>query len=110
MGQMLGLAARIEKRRLKKESPIFGSPLTVGHCCFRKFIMRNLFLKLASIPALVLAGVSAAHAQAAPAFTSAITAVTSDIAIYGAALVGVAAVGVTFMIAMKYVKKIPKAG
>lgn len=70
--------------------------------------MRNLSLKLASIPALVLAGATAAQAQSA-AFTGAVTQVTTDIGVYGAALVGVAAVGVTFMIAMKYVKKIRSA-
>ncbi|ODU08180.1 MAG: hypothetical protein ABS84_14090 [Rubrivivax sp. SCN 71-131] len=40
------------------------------------------------------------------AFEAAVTSVTTDIGAYGAALVGVAAVGVGFMVAMKYVKKI----
>lgn len=48
----------------------------------------------------------AAFAQAQAAFTSSITAVTADIATYGGALVGVAAVGVAFMVGIKYIKKI----
>ena len=40
------------------------------------------------------------------AFDAAVTAATTDIAGMGAALVGLAAVGVVFMIAIKYVKKI----
>lgn len=40
------------------------------------------------------------------AFTSATTAALANVATMGAALVGVAAAGVVFMIAIKYVKKI----
>lgn len=64
------------------------------------------------LASLVAAGsllaVSAANAQAAAstAFTGAITSVSADIAIYGAALIGVAVIGVGFMVGMKYVKKI----
>ncbi|MDM0027770.1 hypothetical protein [Variovorax saccharolyticus] len=46
------------------------------------------------------------HAAAAEAFTTAITSTTADVGTYGAALVGVGAVGVGFMIAIKYIKKI----
>ncbi len=42
-------------------------------------------------------------------FDSAVTAATTKIGVYGAALVGLAAVGVAFMIGMKYVKRIPRA-
>lgn len=71
--------------------------------------MQNLktkFVPAAGIGGLLAAG--AAHAQSAgsTAFNSAITSASSDIATYGAALVGVAAVGVVFMIGVKYVKKI----
>ena len=62
------------------------------------------FTALAVLAASVVA--TTAHAAADAAFTSAVTSVSADIAIYGAALVGVAAVGITFMIAIKYVKKI----
>ena len=51
-----------------------------------------------------------AQAQAASdPFDAAITDATAKIGGYGAALVGVSAVGVVFMIAMKYVKRIPRA-
>ena len=59
-----------------------------------------------SVGALVAGG---AHAAADAAFTAAVTSTTTVIGTYGAALVGVAAVGVGFMIAMKYVKKISRA-
>lgn len=39
-------------------------------------------------------------------FTAAITDLTTDITSYGGSLVAVAAVGVVFMVAMKYIKKI----
>lgn len=59
---------------------------------------------------LLVAGVTSAFAQAAgsttAAFTSSVTAVSADIATFGGALIGVAAVGVGFMVGMKYVKKI----
>lgn len=47
-----------------------------------------------------------AHAAAAEAFTTAVTATTTDIGTYGVALVGLSAVGVGFGIAMKYIKRI----
>ena len=56
-----------------------------------------------------LIGSAVTFAQAAPttaAFTSAVTSVSADIATFGGALIGVAAVGVGFMVGMKYVKKI----
>lgn len=49
---------------------------------------------------------SGAHAAADAAFTSAVTDVSANVATYGGALVGVSAVGVGFMIAIKYIKKI----
>jgi NhaP-type Na+/H+ and K+/H+ antiporter len=65
---------------------------------------KNTF-RLAAVPAILLASVGSAMADTA-AFTGAVTSVTADIATYGGALVGVAAVGVGFMVGMKYVKKI----
>ena len=50
----------------------------------------------------------AARAAADP-FDTAVTEVTAKVATYGAALVGVAAAAVVFMVAIKYVKKIPRA-
>jgi hypothetical protein len=40
------------------------------------------------------------------AFTTAVTGITADVTSYGGTLVGVAAISVVFMIAIKYVKKI----
>ncbi|WP_218239602.1 hypothetical protein [Comamonas fluminis] len=51
----------------------------------------------------------AARAQAVDPFDKAVTEVTAKVATYGAALVGVAAAAVVFMVAIKYVKKIPRA-
>lgn len=60
---------------------------------------RNLaVLALASLPAL-------SFAQADP-FTTAMTDATTKVGTYAAALVGLAAVGVGFAIAIKYVKRI----
>ena len=56
--------------------------------------------------ALVGSTLALAQSAATTAFTGAITTVTADIAVYGAALVGVAVIGVGFMVGMKYVKKI----
>ena len=50
-----------------------------------------------------------ASAQATDPFEAAVTEATGKIGSYGGALVGVSAVGVVFMIAMKYVKRIPRA-
>lgn len=63
-------------------------------------------MKKVLLASLVLGGVTAANAAADAAFTSAITSVSADIATYGGALVGVAAIGVAFGIAIKYVKRI----
>lgn len=66
-----------------------------------------MFKKFALVaPVLLLASMGSAHAAASVAFTGAVTEVTADIATYGAALIGVAAVGVGFMVGMKYIKKI----
>lgn len=71
-------------------------------------MLRQKFAHLSIIAAGLLAS-TASFAQStggSAAFTSAVTGVTADIATYGAALVGVAAIGVAFMVGMKYVKKI----
>lgn len=57
------------------------------------------------VPTALLLGSAGAMAQVA-AFTDAVTNATTNIGVFGAALVGLAAVGVVFMIAIKYVKKI----
>lgn len=65
-------------------------------------------LAVSAVGATAAVGTSA-FAAADAAFTAAVTSTSTDIATYGGALVGVAAIGVGFMIAMKYVKKISRA-
>ncbi|EKD97200.1 MAG: hypothetical protein ACD_23C01018G0004 [uncultured bacterium] len=48
-------------------------------------------------------------AQATDPFETAMTEATTKVGTYAAALVGLSAVAVVFMIAMKYVKRIPRA-
>ena len=51
-----------------------------------------------------------ASAQAADAaFTAAMSQAVTSVGTYAAALVGLAAVAVVFMIAIKYIKRIPRA-
>ena len=52
---------------------------------------------------------SASALAATDPFDTAMTTATSAVGDYAAALVGLSAVAVVFMIAMKYVKKIPRA-
>lgn len=55
-------------------------------------------------------GMSAlAMAQTVDPFTDAVTAATTKVGTYGAALVVLSGVGVVFLIGMKYVKRIPRA-
>lgn len=53
-----------------------------------------------------LTAAAGASAFAVDPFTDAITAATTSVGTYAAALVGLSAVSVIFMIGMKYVKKI----
>lgn len=65
-------------------------------------------IRTAVIGASLLAPVMA-FAQATDPFDAALTSVTEKTETYASALVGVAAVAVVFMIAVKYVKKLPRA-
>lgn len=56
----------------------------------------------------LFSGLVLAQAAADP-FDAAILSITGKVGVYGAALVGLSAVGVLFMVAMKYVKRIPRA-
>lgn len=51
----------------------------------------------------------ASAAEGADPFDTAMTTATAKVTSYAGALVGLAAVAVVFMIAIKYVKRIPKA-
>ena len=60
-----------------------------------------------SLVALTALGPVAAFADdPVDPFTTALNNITTNVNTYGAALVGLAAVGVVFMIAIKYVKKL----
>lgn len=61
---------------------------------------------VAGLVALAAPVLSFAQAATTTAFTSAVTSVGGDIATFGGALIGVAAIGVGFAVGMKYVKKI----
>lgn len=65
-----------------------------------------LYLKAGVATALVLAAVPS---FAVDPFDTAITDASAKITTYATALVGVSAIAVVFMIAMKYVKRIPRA-
>lgn len=69
-------------------------------------MFKKIAPSIAALSVLAVASIGQAHAAAAEAFTTAVTSVTADVGTYGAALVGVAAVGVGFMVGMKYIKKI----
>lgn len=64
-------------------------------------IKRNSLVALASV-----APFAAFAQEAADPFTDALAEITTNVTTYGGALVGLAAVGVVFMIAIKYVKKL----
>jgi len=60
--------------------------------------------------AILTAGASVASmAQTTDPFTDAMSTLTTKVTTYGGALVALSAVGVGFFVAMKYVKKIPRA-
>jgi len=65
--------------------------------------LRASVVAVAAVPSLVLAQ------AAADPFTAAMTQATTKVGEYAAALVVLGAVAVVFMIALKYVKKIPRA-
>lgn len=72
---------------------------------FARDVFSGRTLAVATVSALPVL----ASAQAVDPFDTAITNITTKVSSYGAALVGLAAVSVVFFVAMKYVKKIPKA-
>lgn len=67
--------------------------------------VRNTISNKALAAGVVLSAAVPAFAQTDP-FTAAVADVKTKVASYGAELVAVAAVGVVFLIAIKYVKKI----
>jgi hypothetical protein len=65
--------------------------------------------KVTTVVLLGVVGAQSAMAQAADPFDAAVATATTKVTSYAGALVGLAAVAVVFMIAIKYVKRIPKA-
>lgn len=66
--------------------------------------MKKIFLAL---PMVLAAGLASAQATgAAAAFQAEVAAQSTNLATYGAGLVTVGAIGVGFLIAVKYIKKI----
>jgi hypothetical protein len=86
------------------ESPNFGQPLPVGIPVLKGSEMIKK-ISAAVLAPLALVAAPAAFAQNA-VFTSELAAITTDVTSYGGALVILCAVGVTFMIAMKYIRKL----
>lgn len=72
---------------------------------FSKFNKQALMGALA----VVAAGAARADGEATAAFTAAVGSATTNVTSFGVALVALSAVGVAFMIAIKYVKKIRSA-
>lgn len=71
-------------------------------------VTRNAYLRAGVAAGTALASMGA-FAQASDPFDDAISDITTKVGSYGAALVGLAAVAVVFYVAIKFVKKIPKA-
>ncbi|MDN4590217.1 hypothetical protein DBA29_17125 [Xenophilus aerolatus] len=63
----------------------------------------------ATVAAMTLPFTLASFAQSTDPFDSAVGSITTKVAAYGAALVVLAASAVGFFVAIKYVKKIPRA-
>lgn len=70
--------------------------------------IKSKYLAVTAIASTAMLSVCA-FAQAVDPFDTALATVTTSTTKYASALVGVAAIAVVFMIAIKYVKKLPKA-
>lgn len=68
--------------------------------------IRNVINEKALVLGVALTAPVLSFAQSTDPFAAAVTDVTAKVTTYAGALVGVAAVGVAFMVAVKYVKKI----
>jgi len=70
---------------------------------------RNIISGRSALVALAATAPVLSFAQATDPFDTALATATTKVTSYAGALVGLAAVSVVFMIAIKYVKKLPKA-
>lgn len=68
--------------------------------------IRNAINEKALVIGLAVTAPALSFAQSTDPFAAVVTDVTAKVTTYAGALVGVAAVGVAFMVAVKYVKKI----
>ena len=78
----------------------------------RRFaVLRGRVVRIGAAVSAAVFLPAVAFAQSTPTdpFDTAMTAMTTKVGAYAAALVGLAAVSVGFMIAIKYVKKLPRA-
>lgn len=71
--------------------------------------MLNVRRIRAAVVGTVLTAPAVVFANTTDPFQTALTEATAKVGSYAAALVGLGAVAVIFMIALKYVKKIPRA-
>ena len=72
-------------------------------------MFRNLSDKILAGTVMLMCAIPAFAQTAGDPFDTALTTATTKVSSYAAALVGLAAVSVVFMIAIKYVKKLPRA-
>jgi hypothetical protein len=76
----------------------------------RRFaFLRGQFARIGPALSVAVLLPALAFAQNADPFDTALATVTTKVTSYAGALVGLAAVAVVFMVAVKYVKKLPKA-
>lgn len=71
--------------------------------------MDKIIAFFAGFLALMLPGMAFAATDPAAVFSTAVATITANVGTFGLALVGVAAVGVAFMVAIKFVKRISGA-
>lgn len=72
--------------------------------------IKNLYAKVMAVAVgLFASSMVLAQTVGADPFDAALASATTKVGGYAAALVGLAAIAVVFMIAIKYVKKIPRA-
>jgi hypothetical protein len=107
----LEFAVLANRGRVRFHSVVFGE---IEMPKFKQTILsvynsRHDLAAKASVGAMLAIAAAQASAQETDPFAAAMAAITTKVGTYGAALVGLSAVAVVFYVAMKFVKKIPKA-
>ena len=72
-------------------------------------VLRGQVARIGAVVSAAALAPAVSFAQAADPFDTALSTVTTKVTSYAGAMVGLAAVSVVFMVAVKYVKKLPKA-